>query len=179
MLDSAGIVHMDGLVSGGSGVICVLPVGYRPSNTVMFASETYSNNNARIDVRPDGSVYVDSGSSVWISLANIHFGASQFDDRWAAATYEGSWTNYGSGWSPARYMLDSAGIVHMDGLVSGGSGVICVLPVGYRPANQVLFATLTSGNNNARIDMRSDGSVYMDSGSSAWLSLHTVVFSVQ
>lgn len=40
---------------------------------------------------------------------------------WLNATLQSSWTNVGSGWPPASYMLDYDGFVHVRGLVTGGT----------------------------------------------------------
>jgi len=60
-----------------------------------------------------------------------------------APTLLGSWVNVGAGTNPAGYWKDAYGVVHLQGFVQSGTGVIFTLPVGYRPATKLWF----SGND--------------------------------
>jgi len=75
-LDSMGYVCLKGLVrrvSGASTTIGTLPVGYRPALQHMFATDS-NNAHGRIDVYPDGTVVLTTGSPTsWCSLAGIRF----------------------------------------------------------------------------------------------------------
>jgi hypothetical protein len=71
-------------------------------------------------------------------------------------TLENSWVNYSGGTQQAGYWKSDDGMVHLSGLVKSGSvgGVIFTLPVGFRPATQVTFSTVSNaafahGNINA------------------------------
>jgi hypothetical protein len=82
--------------------------------------------------------------------------------RWVTATLLNSWANYGGGFAVARY-TKAGGVVHMQGLVGGGTmgtGVLA-LPVGYRPAGSLLCATIC-GNLLGRINVMSDGTVFFE-----------------
>ena len=70
------VVHVAGLVKdGASNDILTLPVGYRPSETRIFA--TFSNSLVgRLDVKADGRVTMDIGSNSWFSI-NCSFVAEQ------------------------------------------------------------------------------------------------------
>ena len=74
-------VHLIGLIKGGTSsmntVICILPVGYRPSTTGRIIFDILGDNgSARIDVAADGSVVImGNGSSTWMNLTGISFKA--------------------------------------------------------------------------------------------------------
>jgi hypothetical protein len=122
----------------------------------------------------DGTKYLrDDG--VWTAIV-----AGGGDAGWTAPTFQNSWVNYAGGvYSPAGYRKDGAGFVHLRGLVSTGtvgSGVaIFTLPVGYRPAYQSLFVTI-SNSLIARVDVQADGKVCLTSGSATWASLEGITF---
>jgi hypothetical protein len=88
-----------------------------------------------------------------------------------------SWVNFGAPFENASYYKDPFGMVHCRGFVKSGTGVIFVLPTGYRPANKRVFAT--NGNNAfASISVDSSGNVSFDTGSNAFVSLDTLRFDV-
>lgn len=92
---------------------------------------------------------------------------------WVNATLNSPWVNYGGGWQPARYMKDGSGTVFIEGLVAGGAGpgIIFTLPVGYRPAQSLIFSTVAN-NSFARIDVSSTGTVvWSTGGTSAFISV--------
>ena len=72
-----GIVYLSGVIKGGATninkTIFVLPIGYRPSKTNIFA--TLSNEKiCRIDIHPNGAVVVKKGvSKKWLTLCGISF----------------------------------------------------------------------------------------------------------
>ena len=54
---------------------------------------------------------------------------------WIAPTLLNTWANVGAGFATAGYYKDACGIVHLRGLVTGGTAsTIVTLPAGYRPA---------------------------------------------
>ena len=72
--DSFGLVHLKGVIKNGtiSATIFTLPVGYRPSNTVLFM--TLSNNAVgRISIASSGVVVLDNGQNQFISLDGLCF----------------------------------------------------------------------------------------------------------
>ena len=77
----AGIVHVEGVVKNGTvGLgwpIFQLPAGYRPGYNKPFAVIQSPNVVGRVNVESGGSVYVEGGSNVWVSLEGISFVAVQ------------------------------------------------------------------------------------------------------
>lgn len=88
--DALGCVRLRGFIRGGTTTdttpLLILPAGYRPLSTHVFpavqavdAGGVTSDNVARIDVGPDGTVaiYNVNAAADWISLAVITFLAEQ------------------------------------------------------------------------------------------------------
>lgn len=106
------------------------------------------------------------------------------DADWQIPTLLNGWVNYSAtpGYEHAGYYKDSAGIVHLKGLVKSGtvgSGyAIFILPAGYRPAEQHIFATI-SNSAIARCDVSNDGWVRTPIGSNLWFSLSGLSFKAE
>lgn len=94
---------------------------------------------------------------------------------WTAPTLLNSWANTGSPYQTTRYAIQSPGVVHVQGTVTGGtSGAdIFVLPFGFRPEASLTFtsANILSGSV-AVIRVEADGSVQHLSGSTTNISLN-------
>lgn len=88
-------------------------------------------------------------------------------------------TSFGSGFYPAGYFKDRAGVVHLTGLVNIPATVpagIFTLPAGYRPAATRGFGCIAN-NAAARVDVQNNGTVYYAAGpASTWLSLDNISF---
>lgn len=103
-------------------------------------------------------------------------------EDWILATMENSWEAYNSDYGAARYMKDSMGFVHIDGMPKSGtsaSATMFTLPVGYRPGYHQLLA-IQSASVLARLDITVDGVVSMvGSGSTTWAALHGITFKAE
>ena len=76
MKDSLGFVHLKGLVKSGTlgQTIFTLPVGYRPTATLRFASDS---NGAHGSVTIDATgIITSSGSNIWVFLDPVNFKAA-------------------------------------------------------------------------------------------------------
>lgn len=96
------------------------------------------------------------------------------------ATLKNSWVNYSSGYRPASYYRDPAGVVHLAGLIKGGTTsaetVLFTLPAGYRPSVAEKFFCV-SMNAICVIDVYNNGDVAIKAGANAgWVSLSGVSF---
>jgi hypothetical protein len=100
---------------------------------------------------------------------------------WIAPTFGTNWGNFGSGYNTAGYYRDGDGIVHLRGLVTGGSysdtATLFTLPAGFRPGGRCLFS-INSNNAHGRLDITSDGRVIPYIGSS-WISLDGISFKAE
>jgi len=112
--------------------------------------------------------------------------------------YQNGWMGYGAPFGKASFYKDSSGVVHLTGLTCsessqdatvctsstliGGTVPIFTLPVGFRPASQLLFTTLSYGGNNylhTRIDVTTAGVVELISppdGGENWVSFDGISF---
>ncbi len=139
---TSGMVVLKGLLQNASAlsssntVIATLPVGYRPSEQLIFQTTTSPNVASRVDVWTDGTIRLVVGSTSWVALDGINFmpNGTSFN---ALTPLLNGWVIYGSPWASPGYMTDSVGRVHVKGLISGGSTAngtaMATLPVGSRP----------------------------------------------
>lgn len=83
------------------------------------------------------------------------------------------WRDYNGGndaiWGSPGYWKDSEGVVHLEGMLDKnganwvGNEVILTLPVGFRPAKQLIFYPLGNGQDWVRIDVKTNGDVLVAS----------------
>jgi len=101
--------------------------------------------------------------------------ATDWNPAWIAPTFLNSWVNYGAPWEVAGYRKYPNGDVAMRGLVKNGThGLnIFVLPVGYRPPNNLLKANI-NGNALGRLNIDPAGQVYSEAaiGNNAFVDLN-------
>lgn len=109
--------------------------------------------------------------------------ASTTNPRWQTCSFQSGWTNYGNGYAGAGFTRTSAGVIGLRGLIANGtiSGTanVCTLPVGFRPAQTIMFQVGgyeggTSGS--ARVDVYSNGDVRVSQGENPWVSLSGITF---
>lgn len=94
--------------------------------------------------------------------------------------FQNGWSNFGGGFEGARFWKDPEGVVHLEGLVSGGAvtSAIFTLPVGYRPASPKRFLSMANSVVTS-FQVFSDGVVRQTatgSTSNAWINLSNCSF---
>lgn len=89
-------------------------------------------------------------------------------------TFENSWVNYSTATGVLRFLKDPLGVVHINGVVKTGTppSVVFTLPPGYRPPQDLYFASIASGPAVAQIDVASTGTVSVTSGSATWTAIN-------
>ncbi|MBD2037669.1 hypothetical protein H6F76_22175 [Leptolyngbya sp. FACHB-321] len=97
-------------------------------------------------------------------------------EDWQTPTLQNGWVNYSKAYNAPAYFKDSLGIVHLKGLVRAGSGNIFTLPAGWRPASRELHAVATHPGEMGRIDVLTNGQVFMVKGNNTWISLDGITF---
>lgn len=67
--DPMGLVHVQGLVKSGAvpSTVFILPAGYRPSNGLLFATDT-NTGHGRFDIAATGNVVAQSGGNGYFSI---------------------------------------------------------------------------------------------------------------
>jgi len=68
------------------------------------------------------------------------------------------------------------GVVHLQGVATGGTGTITTLPVGYRPTSTLNFPTVSNGAV-AIVNITSAGVISLGSGSAASVILNGITFT--
>lgn len=132
--------------------IARLPVGYRPSGRLIFATSAMGNTVGRVDVDADGYIkWVGGTTPGWFSIEGIEFVAGD-NYRYtptALTTFYNGWTNYGSGYTVASYIKDDAGHVITNGLVKSGTLVdhapLVDVPYNDLPSEYLHVATYAGG----------------------------------
>jgi len=71
------------------------------------------------------------------------------DSGWITPTLLNGWANYGGTWETVRFKKYSDGLVEIRGLAAQGAISVnaFVLPVGFRPLKDILFANETITQN--------------------------------
>ncbi|MCK9273006.1 hypothetical protein M0P65_05660 [Candidatus Gracilibacteria bacterium] len=104
-------------------------------------------------------------------------------ETWKTSILLNGWVNYGGVASTAGYYKDGLGIVHLKGLVKNGTILqnIFVLPIGYRPLEQLIYSTDSSTGTYVigRVDVKTDGSIYPYTGGNSWFSLDGLSFRAE
>jgi len=94
--------------------------------------------------------------------------------------FQNFWHNFAAGYAPAGYYKDSAGIVHLQGVIAGGTdtsvNIIFTLPVGYRPKNTEMF-TAYSSSGFSSVWIEPDGVISFRSGANSFFSLSGISFT--
>ncbi|MEZ4362936.1 MAG: hypothetical protein R3B48_22280 [Kofleriaceae bacterium] len=103
-------------------------------------------------------------------------------EDWQAPVLGHGWLFFGAPYNPVAYFKDSCGVVHLRGLIKGGAlsswkgeKPVFTLPAGYRPAGQELHG-VCSNTAIGRVDIASDGRVFVVAGNNLWLSLDGISF---
>lgn len=146
-----------------------------PKNCIGLASVTVRTSTTSIlssDIT-DIRAFYPSNPSLAALIATLNTEVATLNSEvaalavtgWTAATLAGSWTNYGSGYVPARFKKVGT-MVFVQGTTTGGTGTLFTLPVGYRPATNL--NVVSSGNGAfATILIASTGVVSLSTGTSA------------
>ncbi len=179
----SGLVVLKGLIKSGSAsaVIGSLPVGYRPSQTLLFQSIATSASS-RVDVYTNGDIRIVSGSGD-LSLESIRFMPTGTTFTNVAPPFYNGWANYGdAGYViPPQYNQDSSGRINLQAMIGSGTvtdgTTMFVMPAGLRPT---LYAHLPSNNCGVfgvfALDQNSTGDVEAKGGSNCWYSIHTIYY---
>jgi len=161
----SGIVRLRGaMVTGGTNdAPFTLPAALRPSHLVYVPVTLCDSNNGRLEINPNGVVYVDVEGGTWshaqcgVSLDGAWFAKSA--SLYTPLTLQNGWTSYGFGTtSPAVRKIN--GIVHFEGAMSHGANPLAfTLPVGFRPSHDVYTSVDMDNANRGHILIEPNGQV--------------------
>jgi hypothetical protein len=123
-----------------------------------------------------GTALLNSGGTI---NGSLYITGSIVTEAWISPSLLYTWIDYNIAYNPVGYYLDEMGVVHLRGMVKGGTipSAIFQLPVSYRPSNQCIFSTL-SNSALGRIDVTTTGNVMAQLGNAAWITLDGITFRV-
>lgn len=100
-------------------------------------------------------------------------------EAWTAPTFTGTWVNYNTATHVAAGYRRIGDRIELRGFImSGTSGTSAfTLPSGFRPARIHHYPTIANAGIGY-VEVRADGTVVPTAGSTAWLSLSGISFSV-
>ncbi len=97
---------------------------------------------------------------------NITLTGEIIQNPWQNITLQNGWSNYGGGYATAQYYKDKEGVIHVKGLITGGTTaqgtVVFTLPAGYRPTERRIMSALTYSTTEGqvlRMDVLTNGDV--------------------
>ena len=93
--------------------------------------------------------------------------------------FQNSWVNYGGSQETAGFRVGHDGRVYLKGQVKGGTinTTVFTLPIGYRPANNQEFASLSGSPALGWVSVNDDGTVVANgSGTNAYVFLNGINF---
>lgn len=170
--------------SGFSGVVTISPWGDDSGgglHQIAFSQDSTGNipGLAAHSGGWFGSLWYRYGtrSAGWFAWRPLNLG----DASWFAPTFVNG-SNYGQGYQNLGYRKGSDGFVNLRGMVNviAGQATLFTLPVGYRPAAQVLMTSNASGPTTTahlpRIDVMPSGAVLTYQSGAGWFTLDGLRF---
>ncbi len=113
-------------------------------------------------------------------------------EDWHDISLINQWKRYSNTYNPPQYFKDTFGVVHLRGLVKDGSSeTIGFLPKGFHPSYREIHIVATRFEEDARVggytgkhphngfgrvDIYTDGEIYMSRGSKGWICLDGITF---
>jgi hypothetical protein len=137
----------------------------------------YNHNSTRLKLQGRD----DSGT---IYPMDLEVSGQLINESRIAPSLQNGWANYGGAYTPAGYWKDKNGIVHLTGLIQGGtttsSTILFTLPAGYRPYGTELFVQHSdSADRDVRVDVLADGNVKIAETAGSWVSLAGISFKAE
>lgn len=182
-------IPADGTVITGHGgaasqTIVAAGIPIQP-HTALYAFPTIGGTNTQYGyglvsytstpyVLPDNAIFI-AGLTENVNSGRLKTGWGDIMDYVRRFTWQYSWADYGGGYVLPHYRKDASGFIHLSGLANGAAAtndVMTTLPLGYRPAAQVLTTGLSGTGAMARIDIDASGTIR--STSRSWLSLDSI-----
>jgi hypothetical protein len=99
--------------------------------------------------------------------------------RWTPVTLRTGWSNYGTGYPFAEFMMLPGSLVKVRGMVASASSVggdIGYIPEGARSRYRLLFPALGGGNSLARVDVTNTGALNYQTGTQSFITLETITY---
>lgn len=179
----------------GSGLVTILWASFRAAKHEVNALEKNAAQLAdrvqtlRADIDSNLAATVDNRKQEIAAFAanqmnhaardaRVSFKKSVAAHAWQPLQLRNGWSNNSTGYPNASFYKDAIGIIHLRGIVSGGSGVVGHLPPAYRPAAYMVFDVACPETHPCRAIVSAKGSIWFSPGSS-WTSLNEIHFTAQ
>jgi hypothetical protein len=183
-----GMTRIMGISGGlaGGGVVCDLNNAGGHIMSYIFGvatNDTAGNRCFQISKRY-GFYYNGPGPATSWTMFSSEFGTMACEDQWITPVMQNGWVGYGpntGGWyTPPGYWKDNDGVVHLRGMIRGGSSAgaaMFTLPAGYRPPKIMMWFAGSDGTLPCRIDIQETGVVNCVAGfGTSWDSLDGINF---
>jgi hypothetical protein len=193
MTDGAGRVQTKGLVRAGTTAggtpMFNLPAGSRPSEYMHFTNVN-SNSMGHISIDNTGNVLAKGGGNTYVGTQSMYYPSGRATGatcttQWCNLTLLNGWNYYAAGYTTPQYTKSSDGMVHIKGLIKGGTSVtasIANLPAGYCPKQPQLMTTVAA-DLWGRIDITKGSgagcSINPSSSSLVWTSLDSIHYMAE
>lgn len=150
------------------------------------STNIHGNNKSNVALKAQAAEIYKNGANAWVNSATISEQVSQGgsinrDITAINLTPLNGWQNYNTTTYRARAIKDSAGVVHLQGIIRGGvaqQGTPAIqLPEGYRPKyNNHLFGLYTNDDTFSRILIDEHGVLAVERNSGQHISLSSISF---
>jgi hypothetical protein len=165
-----------GLTGGGTGqVVATLPSNLAPAADEWFPVVTANDVVAPLVVHADGTIVLNGGDPGFLSLSGI--GVMVGPPPASNLTLQNGWSQ-APGANPPGFTQRGREVDLRGGIGGGQLGqTIAALPSGARPANNESLPAVTANNVVGPVVAHPDGSIMLNSGDPAFLSLETLRIS--
>ncbi|GAB3517401.1 Kelch repeat-containing protein [Emticicia fontis] len=111
---------------------------------------------------------------------NLTINGTLTSPNFDAPTLLNSWVNFGSPYATAGYYKDKESVVHLKGMIKGGTTtrptILFNLPAACWPAQTMVFTVASGDGTFGRVDVTTLGQVQFYSGVNTYLSLDGITF---
>jgi len=181
--DSSGRVNIQGLIASGSmsdgTPIFNLPAALAPPGYLHIAAHATGTGFSFIGINASTPAVLAKGAGTngYYSITSSYLPATAA--TWTSLTLQNGWAWYGGIFSSPQYTKTNDGVVHLKGLITGGTNTydwaLATLPAGFRPKERILTTTANTGAYS-RFDILANGEIHFMGTSNVWYSLDGISF---
>jgi hypothetical protein len=149
---------------------------YCEAQSIMRFASTAARDAALVTIKTNGMfAYITGTSQLTVYTGTTWLVCDAQVTAWTAVTFVNSWANY-AGYQAMQYRKVGDTVQARGVVASGTLGVVAfVLPTGFRPPANLIFAA-EANSANATLIIQSDGSFVPQTGSNTWFAM-TVQYS--
>ena len=139
-----------------------------------------NGSNVSADTAITGDVTISNAGVTAIGANKVLSTMLAAPQAWqTVGSFVNSWTSVGGSYAAVAYYKDLLGVVHLNGVVNGGSSATTAftLPAGYRPLSLQVFAVPSTGNGTNAVQVDTSGNVIPIFGVNPWSALTGISFA--